>query len=94
MGQKPGAGGEVQLKTAENTVGEGPEFPICGAESTAAITTGESGTQADNITITSINITSTRPDAETQMTIDHSRVEAPEKELKFPFIIPNKYERK
>ena len=31
---------------------------------------------------------------ETQMTIDHSRVEAPEKELKFPFNIPNKYERK
>ena len=31
---------------------------------------------------------------ETQMTIDHSRVEAPEKELKFPFNIPDKYARK
>ena len=31
---------------------------------------------------------------ETQMTINHSRVESPEKELKFPFSIPNKYERK
>ena len=28
---------------------------------------------------------------ETQMTIEHSRVEVPEKELKFPFNIPNKY---
>jgi hypothetical protein len=31
---------------------------------------------------------------ETQMTIEHSKVEAPEKELKFPFNIPNKYARK
>lgn len=31
---------------------------------------------------------------ETQMTIEHARVEAPEKELKFPFNIPNKYVRK
>jgi len=31
---------------------------------------------------------------ETQMTIEHSRVDSPEKELKFPFNIPNKYVRK
>ena len=31
---------------------------------------------------------------ETQMTIDHLKVEAPEKELKFPFNIPTKYARK
>ena len=31
---------------------------------------------------------------ETQMTIEHNRVEAPEKELRFPFNIPNKYVRK
>ena len=31
---------------------------------------------------------------ETQMTIDHTRVESPDKELKFPFSIPNKYARK
>ena len=31
---------------------------------------------------------------ETQMVIEHQRVEAPEKELKFPFNIPNKYARK
>jgi len=31
---------------------------------------------------------------ETQMTINHSRVEVPEKELKFPFNIPNKYAKK
>jgi hypothetical protein len=31
---------------------------------------------------------------ETQMTIEHSRVESPEKELKFPFNIPHKYARK
>jgi hypothetical protein len=31
---------------------------------------------------------------ETQMTIEHSRVESAEKELKFPFNIPNKYARK
>ena len=31
---------------------------------------------------------------ETQMTIDHSRVESSDKELKFPFNIPNKYARK
>ena len=31
---------------------------------------------------------------ETQMTIEHSRVESSEKELKYPFNIPNKYARK
>ena len=31
---------------------------------------------------------------ETQMNIEHSRVESSEKELKFPFSIPTKYERK
>ena len=31
---------------------------------------------------------------ETQMIIDHSRVESPDKELKFPFNIPNKYAKK
>jgi hypothetical protein len=31
---------------------------------------------------------------ETQMIIDHSKVESPDKELKFPFNIPNKYARK
>lgn len=31
---------------------------------------------------------------ETQMTIDHSKVESTDKELKFPFNIPNKYARK
>jgi len=31
---------------------------------------------------------------ETQMTIDHIKVEAPEKALKFPFTIPGKYVRK
>ena len=31
---------------------------------------------------------------ETQMDIEHSRVESPEKKLKFPFSIPSKYERK
>lgn len=31
---------------------------------------------------------------ETQMIINHSKVESPEKELKFPFNIPNKYEQK
>ena len=31
---------------------------------------------------------------ETQMTIEHNKVEAPDKELRFPFNIPNKYVRK
>jgi len=31
---------------------------------------------------------------ETQMVIDHVRVESPEKDLRFPFNIPNKYARK
>ena len=31
---------------------------------------------------------------ETQMTIEHSKVETPEKPLKFPFSIPDRYERK
>lgn len=31
---------------------------------------------------------------ETQMTIDHAKVEAPEKALRFPFNIPTKYDRK
>jgi hypothetical protein len=31
---------------------------------------------------------------ETQMNIEHARVETPDKPLKFPFSIPDRYERK